>query len=67
MEFPRHVALLIRVYTSNALSSSAVTSLAIEPSNPSTLYAAANGVYKTTDAGDHWTIQIWRLPRSMEL
>ncbi len=35
-------------------SSPWVNALAIDPLNPSTLYAGANGVYKTTDSGTNW-------------
>src|SRR5262245_59243519 len=36
----------------------AVTALAMSPADPATLTAgAAGGIYRTTDAGDTWTLQ----------
>src|SRR6266851_4622928 len=29
--------------------------LVIDPSDPSTLYAGAQGIFKSTDAGEHWS------------
>jgi photosystem II stability/assembly factor-like uncharacterized protein len=42
----------------SALIGSYVPALAIDPSNPSTVYAGSwgNGVYKSTDGGAHWSI-----------
>ncbi|HET9614976.1 MAG TPA: hypothetical protein VFP22_09200, partial [Candidatus Limnocylindrales bacterium] len=44
-------------WTAIGLDSTFVFSLAIDPSSSSTIWAgASDGVYKTTDAGAHWTL-----------
>jgi hypothetical protein len=43
--------------SNNGIGSTAVTSFAVDPSNPSTLYASTSGgsgVYKSTDGGANW-------------
>jgi photosystem II stability/assembly factor-like uncharacterized protein len=40
---------------STGLSTAFVTTLAIDPQNPSTIYAGGNGIVKSTDAGSTWT------------
>jgi uncharacterized protein (TIGR03437 family) len=39
----------------NGLTASAINGLAVDPTNPNTIYAATNyGVFKTTDGGANW-------------
>jgi photosystem II stability/assembly factor-like uncharacterized protein len=55
MVFPISVHAGVNVWTSFGPEGGPVYSLAIDPSNPSTLYAGGRGdVFKSTDGGEHW-------------
>lgn len=50
-------ALEVNVWTSIGPQGGRVSTLAADPRNPATLYAATGaGIFKTTDGGAHWTI-----------
>jgi len=42
-------------HTNSGLPATTVSALAIDPSNPETIYATGLGVFKSTDGGDTWS------------
>lgn len=44
----------VNYWTSNGPAGAWVNALAIDPTNAATIYAGANGVFKSTDSGEHW-------------
>ena len=50
--------------TNNGLPSARVTAVALDPSNPSTVYVGTPGVFKSTDGGETWAPAANGIPSS---